>query len=82
MPITNLQELTMRKYRHTPYSATLFLAALLSAPAAMAADVKITPLGSQQGEFCQLDRALILEDPDGTRSRSPERSYYHSINLG
>ncbi len=35
--------------------------------AAIAADVKITPLGSQEGEFCQLDRALILEDPDGTR---------------
>lgn len=34
---------------------------------AAAADVKITPLGSQQGEFCQLDRALVLEDPDGTR---------------
>ena len=32
-----------------------------------AADVKITPHGSQQGEFCQLDRALIFEDPDGTR---------------
>jgi len=35
--------------------------------AAATADVKITPLGSQEGEFCQLDRALILEDPDGTR---------------
>ena len=29
--------------------------------------IKITPLGSQEGEFCQLDRAMILEDPDGTR---------------
>ena len=29
--------------------------------------VTITPLGSHTGEFCQLDRALILEDPDGTR---------------
>src|SRR5215475_6981917 len=29
--------------------------------------VKITPLGSHDGEFCILDRALILEDPDGTR---------------
>jgi len=29
--------------------------------------VKITPLGSHDGEFCALDRALILEDPDGTR---------------
>ena len=29
--------------------------------------VKITPLGSHDGEFCVLDRALVLEDPDGTR---------------
>ena len=34
---------------------------------ALAANVKITPLGSHDGEFCALDRALILEDPDGTR---------------
>ncbi|MFT6581970.1 MAG: glyoxylase-like metal-dependent hydrolase (beta-lactamase superfamily II) [Alphaproteobacteria bacterium] len=34
---------------------------------AVAADVKITPLGGQDGEFCRLDRALIFEDPDGTR---------------
>ena len=34
---------------------------------AQAADVKVTPLGSHDGEFCQLDRALIFEDPDGTR---------------
>ena len=32
-----------------------------------AANVKITPLGSHDGEFCQKDRALIFEDPDGTR---------------
>src|SRR5688500_15003792 len=29
--------------------------------------VKITPLGSHDGEFCALDRALIFEVPDGTR---------------
>src|SRR3546814_12285046 len=29
--------------------------------------VKITPLGSHAGAFCAFDRALILEDPDGTR---------------
>jgi L-ascorbate metabolism protein UlaG (beta-lactamase superfamily) len=29
--------------------------------------VKITPLGSHDGDFCRYDRALILEDPDGTR---------------
>jgi L-ascorbate metabolism protein UlaG (beta-lactamase superfamily) len=50
-----------------PIAAVLMLVTLLHGPAARAADVKITPLGSQQGEFCQLDRALILQDPDGTR---------------
>lgn len=34
---------------------------------AWAANVKITPLGSHDGEFCQKDRALVFEDPDGTR---------------
>ena len=34
---------------------------------ASAADVKVTPLGGQDGEFCKLDRALIFEDPKGTR---------------
>ena len=34
---------------------------------ASAADVKITPLGGVTGEFCKLDRALIFEDPNGTR---------------
>lgn len=34
---------------------------------AFSADVKITPLGSVNGEFCQLDRAMLFEDPDGTR---------------
>jgi len=29
--------------------------------------VKITALGSHDGEFCARDRALIFEDPDGTR---------------
>jgi L-ascorbate metabolism protein UlaG (beta-lactamase superfamily) len=38
----------------------------LSAPAS-ANTVKVTPLGSHDGEFCRFDRALILEDPDGTR---------------
>ena len=30
-------------------------------------NVKVTPLGSHDGEFCVLDRALVFEDPDGTR---------------
>src|SRR5262245_16923643 len=46
------------------YLAVLFLAAAM--PAA-AQNVKITPLGSHDGEFCPLDRAMIFEDPDGTR---------------
>lgn len=33
----------------------------------IAGDVKITPLGSHDGEFCSRDRALIFEDPNGTR---------------
>ena len=46
------------------FLAALFLGAAL--PAA-AQNVKITPLGSHDGEFCPFDRALIFEDPDGTR---------------
>ena len=30
-------------------------------------DIRITPLGSHTGEFCRLDRALVLEDPSGLR---------------
>ncbi|MEE8365691.1 MAG: MBL fold metallo-hydrolase [Gammaproteobacteria bacterium] len=40
---------------------------LVATQSVIAANVKITPLGSQEGEFCQLDRAMVLEDPDGTR---------------
>lgn len=29
--------------------------------------VKVTPLGGQDGEFCAQDRALVFEDPNGTR---------------
>jgi L-ascorbate metabolism protein UlaG (beta-lactamase superfamily) len=43
--------------------------ALLTCLQAQAAgpNVVVTPLGSHDGEFCALDRALIFEDPDGTR---------------
>lgn len=34
---------------------------------ALAQNVKVTPLGSHDGEFCARDRALVFEDPDGTR---------------
>ncbi len=40
---------------------------LATAASAAAQTVKITPLGSHDGEFCPLDRAMIFEDPDGTR---------------
>lgn len=42
------------------------LSAALALPAT-AQTVKITPLGSHDGEFCRNDRAMIFEDPDGTR---------------
>lgn len=46
-------------------AATMLLMAM--APSASAANIKVTPLGSHDGEFCAADRALIFEDPDGTR---------------
>jgi len=49
-------------------AASLALAACGSLPLdPQAPKVKITPLGSHDGEFCPLDRALVFEDPDGTR---------------
>jgi len=57
----------MKPIKSLAYFGAVLLSALLFNQSALAADVKITPLGSQQGEFCQLDRALVLEDPDGTR---------------
>ena len=41
-------------------------ATALSLPA-LAQNVKVTPLGGVDGEFCPQDRALIFEDPNGTR---------------
>ena len=49
------------------YLAVLIFGAAMGAVPAAAQNVKITPLGSHDGEFCPLDRALIFEDPDGTR---------------
>lgn len=48
-------------------AASLALAACATAPDPQAPRVKITPLGSHDGEFCARDRALVFEDPDGTR---------------
>ena len=38
-----------------------------AAAPASAGVVTVTPLGSHDGEFCAFDRAIIFEDPDGTR---------------
>jgi L-ascorbate metabolism protein UlaG (beta-lactamase superfamily) len=43
------------------------LCAALALPAAAAQTVKVTPLGGIDGEFCAQDRALVFEDPNGTR---------------
>jgi len=42
------------------------LGAALALPV-LAQTVKVTPLGGIDGEFCPQDRALIFEDPNGTR---------------
>lgn len=47
--------------------AAAVLAAAIASGAAYAANVKVTPLGSHDGEFCVRDRAMVFEDPDGTR---------------
>ncbi len=52
-------------HRFSPI-ALLGAAALLST-AALAQTVKVTPLGGFDGEFCAQDRALVFEDPNGTR---------------
>ncbi len=53
----------MRKHSVAWIAAVSCTAAL----PALAANVKVTPLGSHDGEFCPLDRALVFEDPNGTR---------------
>jgi L-ascorbate metabolism protein UlaG (beta-lactamase superfamily) len=47
-------------------AALAALGTALAVPA-MAQTVKVTPLGGIDGEFCTLDRALVFEDPNGTR---------------
>jgi L-ascorbate metabolism protein UlaG (beta-lactamase superfamily) len=42
------------------------LGAFLAFPV-LAQTVKVTPLGGIDGEFCPQDRALVFEDPNGTR---------------
>ncbi|HEY2630160.1 MAG TPA: MBL fold metallo-hydrolase [Usitatibacter sp.] len=47
--------------------SSLAALAFVAALPALAQNVKVTPLGSHDGEFCPQDRALIFEDPNGTR---------------
>lgn len=57
----------MSKLKQLTGIATIALLTLPVLQPAAAVEVMVTPLGSMKGEFCQLDRALIFEDPDGTR---------------
>src|SRR5664279_3409651 len=52
--------------RSTWIAALGALSAALAFPV-LAQTVKVTPLGGIDGEFCPLDRALVFEDPNGTR---------------
>jgi L-ascorbate metabolism protein UlaG (beta-lactamase superfamily) len=54
--------------RSTAVAAAMVAAVVgLAAQPGVAANVKVTPLGSHDGEFCIFDRAMVFEDPDGTR---------------
>jgi L-ascorbate metabolism protein UlaG (beta-lactamase superfamily) len=54
--------------RHLAWSfIVITLTMSLAAGSISAQSVKITPLGSHDGEFCSADRALIFEDPTGVR---------------
>jgi len=53
-------------FRFTLISFILFAGCAIAFPV-WASNVKVTPLGSHDGEFCSRDRALIFEDPNGTR---------------
>jgi L-ascorbate metabolism protein UlaG (beta-lactamase superfamily) len=52
--------------RWIPSAAACLLLATF-AHGALAQNVKVTPLGGFDGEFCAQDRAMIFEDPNGTR---------------
>ena len=57
----------MKKLAIAAASLALAGCVALTPPDPQAPKVKITPLGSHAGEFCPLDRALVFEDPDGSR---------------
>jgi L-ascorbate metabolism protein UlaG (beta-lactamase superfamily) len=50
----------------TAYAGAALAIALVASPAT-AQNVKITPLGSHDGELCASDRATLFEDPTGVR---------------
>ena len=52
--------------RFTRIASLGAIGAMLAIPA-LAQTVKVTPLGGIDGEFCPQDRALVFEDPNGTR---------------
>ena len=54
-------------HRSTPWIAAAGVACAALAFSAGAQTVKVTPLGGIDGEFCPQDRALVFEDPNGTR---------------
>jgi len=59
----------MTMFTRSTWNKIISLTALVFfiASSAYAGNVKVMPLGSHTGEFCSRDRALIFEDPDGTR---------------
>lgn len=56
-----------RRFVAATCTVAAFTLTIAARPTAAAETVEITPLGSHDGEFCPFDRALVLEDPDGTR---------------
>ncbi|MCL6416856.1 MBL fold metallo-hydrolase [Aestuariirhabdus sp. Z084] len=53
--------------RSTLLTSVLLPLAAVGSYASASDSVKVTPLGGQPGEFCRLDRAMVFEDPNGTR---------------
>ena len=54
----------MKRFQRSPALAAVLV---LAATCAAAQGVKVTSLGGVEGEFCPQDRALVFEDPNGTR---------------
>lgn len=49
------------------FAIVLIIVFAMASGSAESKTVKITALGSHDGEFCRNDRAMVFEDPDGTR---------------